>query len=166
MRALDPTIIRHQIDNLSIAYPDLATDEEDWSLALASETDLDDLLVMLVRRIDDTKALLEGTDGRLKELQSRKERFGRRIEAYRTLILKLMSAADVKTRELAEATLSVCNVAPKVVGEPDPLTLPDDLVVVQRKPDRTAIKEALQAGREVTGCQLSNGDVSLTVRVK
>lgn len=161
---LDPQIVQHQIANLAISYPDMV--EDDWSLALASETDLDEMLTKLVRMIDDARALSEGTEGRLKELKERQDRFDRRIEAYRALILKLMTAANVRKLEMPEATLSIRPAQLRVIGEPDAEALPDDLVKIERRPDKAAIKNELLAGYPVPGCHLSNGGETLTIRVK
>lgn len=166
MPLLDPAIIKKQIDNLGIAYPELRDDDDDWVIALGSETDLDELLTVLVRRIEDARALVDGTDGRMKELQERQARFNRRIEGHRALILKLLQAANIQKRELPEATVSLRVIPPKVVGEVDAKTLPDELVIIERKPDKAAIKRALQEGRQVNGCQLSNGGEGVTIRIK
>lgn len=163
---LDPQIIRQQISNLVLVHPELADEEEDLSLALASETELDEFLTKLLRMISDSAALVDGTGARMDELNARKARFKHRIEAYRSLIFKMMEAADVKSRELPEATLSLRRVPPKVVGEPDAEKLPDDLVKIERTADRAAIKAALEAGKTVEGCELSNGGVTLAIKVK
>lgn len=163
---LDVGIVRHQIDNLIAAYPQFADDGDDWSLALASETELDEILTRLLRMIDDARALAEGTDARLQELQARRDRFEQRVEAYRSLILKLMISAGVSKRELPEATVSLKVLPIKVIGSPDPKSLPDDLVVIERRPNRAAIKRALEDGKPVDGCSLSNGGQTISIRVK
>ena len=163
---LDPNIIKHQIDNLIVAYPELADDTDDWSLALASETELDEMLTKLVRMIDDARALCDGTKGRMDELQARCDRFGLRIEAYRSLILKLMSTAEIHKRELPEATLSLKALPSKVVGEIVADKLPDTLVHIERKPNRAAIKRALESGTAIDGLSLSNGGQTISIRVK
>lgn len=162
---LSPDLIRHQIENLAISYPELAEDE-DWSLVLTSETDLDEMLTKLVRNIDDAKALIDGTKGRLDELQARKDRFARRIEAYRALILKLMQAAELPKRELPEATISVRAAGQKVVIT-DEDALPDLACKFIRKPDMAKIKELLTDETAVcAGAVLSNGGETLTIRIK
>ena len=45
-------------------------------------------------------------------------------------------------------------------------TLPIDLVVTKRQPDRTAIRTALLNGREIEGLSLSNAMPSLQVRTR
>jgi hypothetical protein len=162
---LDPQIIKHQIDNLVAAYPELAEENEDWSLVLASETELDEFLTKLIRMIDDAKALVEGTKGRQEELQERCNRFGRRIDAYRSLVLKVMEAANIQKRELPEATIFVRNGTPKVMIT-DETILPSSCVKTTTSPDRTAIKTKLVAGETISGSTLSNAEPVLTIRVK
>lgn len=166
MRNLDPTIIRRQIENLKLAYPNLVGDDESWQMSLESETEINELLTTIVRRIEDTRALSSGTSERLKELAERKLRFEHRIVALRELAFKLMQSAELAKIELPEATLSLRAGAQQLVGEADPKTLPDALCIVSRVLDRTRIKDALKAGQEVPGFELSNSPPSLSIRVK
>lgn len=164
---LDPQIVIQQINNLVLQWPELGEDEILRADMIESEVeDFDALLTRFLRMIADAQALADGTELRVKELQARQARFERRIEAYRALILKLMLAADLKKRELPEATISTRRIPPKVLGEPDMHYLPDDMAIITRKPNRAAIKAALESGTRVDGCELSNGDVGITITVK
>jgi hypothetical protein len=166
MNQLDPTVIRRQIENLKVSFPDLAGDDESWQMSLESETDLAELLTNVVRKIDDAKALVIGTKDRFEELEQRKARFEHRIDALRQLAFKLMQSAEVTKLELPIATLSIRNGAQQIVGENKPEHLPDDLCKVSRAIDRTKVKEALKAGQHVPGFSLSNAEPSLSIRVK
>ena len=86
---IDPQIVHHQISNLLVAYPELADDGDSWSMALASETELDEMLTRLIVMIGDSETLIDGTAIRMEELKARQDRFKRRIEAYRSLMFKL-----------------------------------------------------------------------------
>ena len=163
---LNPLVVRQQIENLKVAHPELLEDDEAWLASLESETKFEELLTQLVRRIEDTKALAEGTGGRMDELKARKDRFLRRIESLRDLLFKLMESAELAKLELAEATITVRKGQPQLVGDADPTSLPDDLCKISRNPDRTAIKEALKTGKEVPGFSLSNAPPSLSIRIK
>jgi hypothetical protein len=163
---LDPTIIRRQLENLKVSYPEILEDDEAWQMSLESETDLPALMTAIVRKIEDAKALAVGTKDRLEELEKRKARFEDRVEAMRQLAFKMMQAAEVSKLELAEATLSLRNGAQQIVGEADPSALPDELCKISRSPDRTKIKDALKAGQTVPGFSLSNAAPSLSIRVK
>lgn len=163
---LDPRAVRQQIENLKVLYPDLAEDDEAWQMSLDSETNLNDFLTEIVRRIEDNKALAIGTKDRFEELKARKERFEHRIEYLRELLFKVMQTAELAKIELPEASLSLRAGQQQLIGDADPETLPDALCKVSRDLNRTAIKDALKAGRTVPGFQLSNSPPSLSIRVK
>ena len=159
-------IIRQTIENLKISHPDLLADDEAWVATLESETDFNEVLTTIVRRIEDTKALIIGTKDRFEELKARKDRFEHRVETLRELAFKIMHAAELAKVELPEATLSLRAGTQQLIGEADPNDLPDDLCKISRNPDRTAIKDALKTGQTVPGFQLSNSPPSLTIRIK
>lgn len=163
---LNPQIIRQSIENLKVQFPHLLKDEEAWLTTLESETDTDALLSDLVRRIDDTKAMLIGTKDRREELKAREDRFEQRIEAIRALLFKIMDAAELTKRELPLATLSIRAGQPQLVGDADPESVSPEYRKVSVALDRTAIKDALKTGQTVPGFQLSNSQPSLTIRIK
>lgn len=163
---INPLVVRQQIENLKVAHPELIEDDEAWLASLESETRFEELVTQLVRRIDDSKALAEGTAGRLTELQERKARMLHRMESLRNLLFKLMESAELAKLELPEATITIRKGTPQLVGEADPSALPDELCKISRSPDRTAIKDALKTGKEVPGFSLSNATPSLSIRIK
>lgn len=163
---LDPYLVRLQIDNLKVVHPDIMADDEAWLSALESETDFNEILTTIIRRIEDTKALAIGTKDRLDELHARKDRFEHRIDTLRELAFKIMQAAEIAKVELPEASLSLRAGTQQLVGDADPFFLPEHFCKVSRTLDRTAIKTALKAGETVTGFELSNAQPSLTIRIK
>lgn len=159
-------IIRQTIENLKVSHPELIEDDEAWAATLESETDFNEVLTTIVRRIEDTKALVIGTKDRFEELKARKDRFEHRVETLRELAFKIMSAAEMAKVELPEATLSLRAGQQQLVGEADPETLLPEFRKVSVTPDRQAIKDALKAGQTVPGFLLSNSQPSLTIRIK
>ena len=159
-------IVRQQIENLRLVHPELIEDEEAWLASLESETDFDEILTTIVRRIEDTKILAIGTKDRLGELEARKKRFEDRVETLRDLAFKIMQAADIQKKELSEATLSIRNVPPSVIIT-DEENLPDIACKFVRKPDLKKIKELLtdETGY-CAGATLSNGSKSISIRIK
>ncbi len=158
--------IRQTIENLKLTHPELLEDDEAWVSTLESETDFNEVLTTIVRRIEDTKALVIGTKDRFEELKSRKDRFEHRVETLRELAFKIMQAAELAKVELPEATLSLRAGTQQIIGDADPQDLPDELCKISRSLDRTAIKDALKTGQEVPGFSLSNSPPSLTIRIK
>src|SRR6266540_1820384 len=116
LKMLNPLVVRQQIENLKIIHPELLEDEEAWLVSLESETNIDFLLTSLVRKIDDTKALVIGTKDRFEELKQRKERFEHRVEVLRAVLFVIMEAAELTKKELPEATLSIRKGQPQVIG--------------------------------------------------
>jgi hypothetical protein len=163
---MNGTDIRLAISNLKVTHPELVEDDEAWLATLESETDFNEVLTDIVRRIEDAKALAVGTAGRLQELQARKGRFEYRVHALREFAFRIMQSAELHKIELAEATLSIRAGTPQLIGEVDAEALLPEYRKIQVSPDRTAIKEALKAGRTVPGYTLSNAQPSLIIRIK
>lgn len=166
MREQDADALRIEIENLVRKYPEIAEDEVLRADMLDGETGISDVLTDLIRMGEDARALRDATKERQDELKARAERFGRRIEFTRSLIMAILEVADLRKVELPEATVYLRNNPPQIVGEPDGDKLPDDLVKIERKPNRTAIKDALKAGRVIDGLALSNSPPSVVVTVK
>lgn len=163
---LNPELVKLQISNLRLQHPELLEDEESWLASLESQTDAPELLTSIVRRIEDSKALAEGTKDRLDELKARKDRFEHRVESLRGLLFKVMDAAALPKLELPEATLSIRAGQPQLVGDADPESVLPEFRKVSVALDRAAIKDALKNGSEVPGFILSNSAPSLTIRIK
>ena len=159
-------VLQQEIANLYLQYPELVDDETLRVDTLEGATDLKELLTAIVRGIEDAKALRDGTKQRLDELKARHDRFKMRIEFLRAMITKILHHAGLKKIELAEATLTVKDGTPKVLGAADPETLPDDLCRIVREPDMAKIKQRLIDGGDVPGCMLSNAEPSLAMYVR
>lgn len=164
--SFDPRVIKQSIENLKLLHPSLMEDEEAWTATLESETSFDDLLTSIARRKRFTEGLVVGAKFELDEIKMRKDRLEHRIEAMRELAFKIMQAAELNKRELAIATFSIRKGQQKVIGEPDPLTLPAKFQNVKITPNLTAIKDALAAGETVPGCALSNAEPNISIRIK
>lgn len=162
---IDPKQIKHQINNLLVQYPELADDDQLRADTIEGETGLEEALRSFVRKIGETECLAKAAGDYAKELNERKARLERRSEAYRALIFDLMQTAGLRKMELPEATLSIRNVAPKVIIT-DEKALPLIACKIISKPDITKIKELLMDGGECTGAVLGNGSEALTVRIK
>jgi hypothetical protein len=160
------TVLRQQIEALMREYPELAEDEILRADMLEGETNLAEVVTAIHRMTEDAKALRDGTQERLDDLTSRRNRFKSRVEFGRELILKILNAADIKKLELPEVTISLRNNKPALIGDVDPGLLPDELVKITRAVDRAKVREAIEAGNVVEGFTLSNAPPSLLVKVK
>lgn len=162
---LDARLIQQQITSLLSQYPEIAEDDTLRADSVEGQTDAFSFLEILVRKIGENKARIEGIKSYRKELADRCARFERRDEALRSLAFKIMQTAELKWAELNEATLSIANSQPKVLIT-DEAIIPDILCKIQRTPDKSRIKEMLKAGEIVRGAVLSNQEPHLVVRTK
>lgn len=161
---LNPRTVHQQIENIKLVHPELIEDDDAWIATLESETDFNELVTKIVRRIEDSKALAVGTKDRLEELTARKARFEQRVNSLRDLLFNVMDAASVPRIELPECTLSLRNVPPSVVITNEDY-LPDIACKFERKPDKTRIKELLTEG-PVAGATMSNGGRTISIKIK
>lgn len=133
---------------------------------LEGETNLHEALLLIADSALDDETMAEAVGLRIKALQERRSRAEVTAEHKRALIIMTMERAGLKTIKGVGATLSIRDVAPKVVVE-DESAIPSSFFVPQEpKLDKKALTETLREGRKVPGATLSNGGVSLTIRVK
>lgn len=164
---LDPARIRQEIANLKAICPE-AWDEGDEQLLhnmLEAQTDLFEFLRVVEDRRADAESVIEAIDIRIKTMCDRQKRYEQREQSMRSLALKVMQAAGVRTVPLPEATLSVQQGREKVEIL-DASSCPDHLCRVKKEPDKSAIKEALQSGEQFNWAALVKGQDTLSVRTK
>lgn len=162
---LDPAIIKQQIENLKVSFPDLLDEDDTWQLALESETDIKEYLRTVERKREDAAALEQALSLTIDALRQRKARFERREQAMRALMFSAMQWAELTRIETPEATLSIRNGTPKVLITDEGL-IPDEFMRIKKEPDKILLKEALSNFEEVPGATLSNSEQVLSVRVK
>jgi hypothetical protein len=162
---MNHNLIRQQIASLRHAHPELAEDEDGWLLTLESETDLTECLRAIERKRHEAAALAGGIESAIAELRERQERFERRESTLRGILFKLLQAAELRKKELPEATLSIREGVPKVILS-DSIILSNDFIRIKREPDKGAIREALMNGKAVPGAVLSNAEPVLSIRVR
>jgi hypothetical protein len=161
---LNPEVVRQQIANLLHLYPELAEDEELRLDMLEAETDTKALFSQIVSRMIEADTAITGLQAYEKRFKERRARMEHRVEKLRELGFKIMEAADIRKVELPEATLSIRNGVPNVIVT-DEVLLPDQYVKIERTPKKSEIKDALKAGKQVPGAELTNGAPSLSIRM-
>jgi hypothetical protein len=162
---LDPAIVKRQIDNLLVQWPELAEDEQLRADMIEGETDAFEFLRLIERKRQDACTLAGAVAGNIAELELRQKRFERREQAMRALAHKIMDAAKLRTIELPEATNIIAKGRDSVIVN-DEEAVPLALCKVKFSPDKTAIKEVLDAGVDVSWAEIKTGDPVLTVRTK
>ena len=164
---LDPTFVLAQIELLRLRYPKIWDEDDEVLLAdmLEGETSIKEFLAFTVARMCEAEAFAVGINALINDLKERRDRFNDRYEAMRTLAFKIMTAADVRKLELAQATLSIRAGQPKVIIT-DEAALPEHCIRVKREADKVMIKELISQGVPISGAELSNAEPTLAVRVK
>lgn len=151
------------IDALLAAYPELAEDEDLRRDMLEGGTAAYDVLTRLVNIEREANSMADAIAARVRDLSSRKARAEKRKEMARALMLRVMRAAGIKKAPLVEATVSVSKGRDSVeITDAD--ALPEELVRVERVPDKKAILEKLAAKENVPGAALKAGGETLSVR--
>ncbi len=158
--------VKQEIARILIQYPALVGDEQFRVDMLEAETPAFECMSTLVDCISENEIFIDGIGNRIADLGARQGRYKQRNAGLRKLITSIMGAGDLRKVELMQATLFLRNNPPKVIGSADPETLPDNLCVIERSENRTAIKQALQNGESIEGYSLSNAEPSLTIRIK
>lgn len=156
-------------DELLRRWPELADDEATLFDTLEGITNLDEAIAGVARSIDDDEILLGGIVARRDELDARFMRIETRVASKKGAILAAMEHAGKQKIELPIATFSVRN-NPASVVIIDETRIPPAFIVQPDppapRPDKRAILAALKEGKDVAGCELSNGSTSLQVRKK
>lgn len=165
MKRLDAATIKHQIDNLLAAFPELADDDVLRADTFEGETDLHEYLERLEDKRQDAVAFADAIDARIELLKERRDRFKRRDQGLRGAMFAALQWANVPKAELPIATIAIRQGTAKVVIS-DESIIPLPFCRIKREPDKIKIKAALEAFESVPGASLSNAEPVLTVRIK
>jgi hypothetical protein len=158
------TQVPPQIAELARAIREAADDDDGAFIdTLDGEGDYISAARKALRFIREREALADAIDDVIRQYQARKAAFTAGASRTRDALGHFMSEIGERSLQLPEGTVTLAAGRPSLVGDSDPFLLPDDLVRVVRSPDRGAIKDALNAGRDVPGYSLSNGKPSLRI---
>lgn len=133
---------------------------------IEGETDLAETCLVVLEETMEDETLLAGVEVTIKMLQERKSRLERSVETRRGIILMAMEKAGIPTIKGVLATLSVRPTPAKTIVKDEALIPARFFKPSDPKLDRTALGDALKAGETVPGAELSNGGVSLSIRVR
>lgn len=164
----------HQILNIELAhheylrskleerFPD--ADEETLLDTLEGMTDLNEMIVSVVRSREDDMSLVTALKDRMSDMQARMERLCQRAEGKKQVVTTVMDRANLKKIEAPEFTVSCKPTPPSLlVDEED--RIPKKYWMPQSpKLDRQGIKAAIKNGESIPGTILSNGGMTIQVR--
>lgn len=145
--------------------PDLELDEQLKLSTLEGETELCEIVSLLLDENEDDEGMIGAVKAQIEVKRERIARFERRVDARRNAIVSLMDTAQITKLPLPEATVTLRTLGPRPKVSIEE-AIPDDFCKFVRKPDMEKIKQAFEDGLCVPGVVLSNGGASLTVRRK
>ena len=140
----------------------ITQDDPDYADLMASECDVQDRLVRILRAARHTEAQSKALAEIVAENKDRKQRLDAKVARLREIVLRAMGDLGLKKIEAPDLSASVSQSRPKVIVTDETL-LPDDVCVFKREPSKTAISEWLKE-RPCPGAELSNGGATLTLR--
>lgn len=163
---LDAAFVGAQIERLKTDFPEMLADAELLAGMIEGETDLHRIVERITDRILDADTMHEAIGLRIKNLRERQERFNRRSDGYRSVVLGLMKAAGLKKLQLPEATLSIPKQATRV-NVYDVNALPQGTYALERVPAAAAaLRAMIEADGEVPGVRIDTSPETLVVRTK
>lgn len=145
---------------------DLLGDDADLiASTVEGETNLHEAIKRAVARVVEINGMMDGIASMIANLKDRGDRLEAQRDRLRSLIGVAMESGQIKRIEAGLATISLRAVPPKVeiVNEaeiPTRFWKPQD-----PKLDRKAVLDALKAKETIPGATLSNGGVTVTIKV-
>ena len=151
-------------DALEATYENL--DPQALLDTLEGENDLSEVLQRVASQVLEYEALAKATQLRIDDLQARKARTVKAAETLRAIVLQAMDTANLPKVAGPEMTLSFRQTAGSAVIDDESQIPAAFFKPVAPKLDKKAVTDALKDGQTVKGAHLSNGALSLTIRVK
>ena len=141
---------------------------DDQTLADTVEglTDLHEILTAIIRAALADQALASGLEGRIAEMQARRDRFQDRATKRRQIAKDVMVELDLKKLAAPDFTASIRPGMPALMVI-DEAAVPS-IYWEPREPrlNRQGLSNDLKQGAEITGVALSNPEPVLSVRTK
>lgn len=160
-------VIEQEITNLLAALyqdnPELKQDDDFKSDILEGTTDLLEIINNLLYDLILTESYIEGNKETRARIEQREKRLKARQEVIRSILKRLLTAAEMRKITVPNGTVAIAAKAPSVEIVNEDL-IPDDFIRIKKEPNKTLIGERLKAGGDVPGARLSNGGETLTIR--
>ena len=124
-----------------------------------------DVLRRCIRASLWAEGMAEAAKARADAMAGRAKRYQARADALRAAVTGALDCLGLHRLQDPEFTANVVLGRPGVVITDDAM-IPDEFCRVTRAPNKTAIGDALKAGRPVPGALLNNPQPTLTLRTK
>lgn len=135
--------------------------------AIEGETELLEALRQALEEIDESEVISVGLKAKIDQLTERKRRVDARIDRIKALIEQALVSAEQATVRLVGATLTARRKRPGLIVR-DEASIPSRFFIEQERPapklNKPALLEELRAGNRVTGADLDNGSITLSIR--
>ncbi len=142
----------------------ITQDDPDYADLMASECDVQDRLVRILRAARHTEAQSKALAEIVADNRDRKARLDTKAERLRGVVLHAMQELGLKKLAAPDFDATLAAARPKVVIT-DLSKVPDRFCRFSREPDKQALLAALLRD-EVPGADLGNGGDTLTIRRK
>lgn len=144
----------------------IGDDTEMAETAVEGETTLREIISDAVDRLEELKAHRAAIETRIKDLGDRRDRFEDQEGRIKAAVHVAMGQAEMRKLELPQATVSLRAVPPKAEVTDEALLPSKFFKTPEPKLDKTAVLNALKAKEFVPGARLSNGNETISIRVK
>ena len=163
---LSYALVHHEFqrERLMEQFPDI--DDETLRDTLEGLTDLNEIIVEIVRSRLDDLAMVEALRSRVRDMQERQSRLEARADNKKAVVVAAMERAGLSKLVDSEFTVSLRSGGRSLVIT-DEERLPGEYwKAPPPKLDRQALTVALRAGQTIAGAALSNGVPTISVRTK
>ena len=164
--SLDFAAIHYRTIRDRLRANDPQIDEETLADTLEGLTDLHEILTSVIRAALTDLALATGLEGRIGEMQARRDRLQERANKRRQIAKDVMVELDLKKLAAPDFTASIRPGAPALMVI-DEAAVPS-IYWEPREPrlNRQELANDLKQGAEISGVALSNPEPVLSVRTR
>jgi hypothetical protein len=138
-------------------------DDDELFDTLDGELDLADRLRSLVRKRREILANAEALKAMIKEMGERLARLENTANTITNAVVHAMCDAGIKKLPAPDFSVSVGYGKPPIIGA-ETAAIPERLLRIKTEVNRTALREALEAGETIPGCYLGNPSPHLIIR--
>ena len=166
MDQLTFSAIHYKMVKERVRAEDLGLDEQTLADTVEGITDLHEILTAVIRAALADQALANGLDGRIAEMQARRNRLQDRAAKRRQIAKDVMVELDLKKLTAPDFTASIRPGTPALMVI-DEAAVPS-IYWEPREPrlNRQKLATELKDGSEITGVTLSNPEPVLSVRTR
>ena len=127
--------------------------------------DFNDKAIAIIKLAENFESDTSAIDAEIERLKARKQVIVNRQKSLREYLLHNMEASGITKIECPLFTASLRKGIESVEIENESL-LPDEFISVEvvTKPDKKAIKQAIQSGQQVPGATIKRGATSLVIK--